>query len=591
MRLALEASPVAAVSLVGVVVIESAIGVGLLVAGGRLVGAIASAVTGHDSGKVTGAVVLLAVLYAANNVVPAVRSVLAVWLADRIDQIIRIRLMTKMLAPVGITHLEDADIRDDVSRAGSLNGFSPGQVIEGLAGILQIRLASLGAVAIVASYRWWLAAVLLFVALATEAAARRQYMQIARIVYRQTQDLRRSDYYRSLVMGAAAKELRVFGLVDWLEGRFAEYWLEAMTEVWRERGQEDRYILWSGPLHVIANGAAYLLVGDQAARGEISLARMTVLIGAIGAVRSIISYGLDRTRTEYGATAYLPILDLDEKIAGHALRKVDGSREAAGLPVTEIRFDNVSFRYPGRDTDVFTGLNLTIPAGRSMAIVGTNGAGKTTLCKLLARCYEPTGGRILVDGVDIQDLDPAAWQQRIAAVFQDFVTFPLSVRDNIGFGAVANVEDQAALDAAAAEAAVTGIIEGLANGWDSVLSKVFTAGTELSGGEAQRVALARALFALRHGAGVLMLDEPTASLDVRTEAELFDRYLELTRGVTSILISHRFSTVRHAQRICVLSGGTVVEEGSHEDLMALGGPYHAMFSLQASRFAEVDADD
>jgi ABC-type multidrug transport system fused ATPase/permease subunit len=220
--------------------------------------------------------------------------------------------------------------------------------------------------------------------------------------------------------------------------------------------------------------------------------------------------------------------------------------------------------------------DLTIPAGSSLAIVGQNGAGKTTLGKLLCRLYDPQEGAIEADGVDIREFDVTAWRGRITAVFQDFIRFELPLRDNVAPGGAPDAEIIAALEAAGASDLA---------GLDTILAKGYEGGTDLSGGQWQRVALARALCAVRLGAGVVLLDEPTAQLDVRGEAEIFDRILAATRNCTTILISHRFSTVRHADRICVLEGGRVVELGTHDELMAKRGRYQTMFDLQAQRFA------
>jgi ABC-type multidrug transport system fused ATPase/permease subunit len=247
------------------------------------------------------------------------------------------------------------------------------------------------------------------------------------------------------------------------------------------------------------------------------------------------------------------------------------------MPAREICFRNVRFGYPDTPELVLDGLDLTIPAGSSLAIVGQNGAGKTTLAKLLCRLYDPQSGSILIDGVDLRELDLSAWRSRLAAVFQDFIRFELPLRDNVApAGAPEEIIRAAIEDAGAA---------GLAD-LDTVLSRGYEGGTDLSGGQWQRVALARALCAVGTGAGVVLLDEPTAQLDVRGEAEIFDRILTATRHTTTILISHRFSTVRHADRICVLEGGRVVELGTHDELIAAGGRYRTMFDLQASRFGE-----
>jgi ABC-type multidrug transport system fused ATPase/permease subunit len=258
-----------------------------------------------------------------------------------------------------------------------------------------------------------------------------------------------------------------------------------------------------------------------------------------------------------------------------------GKRPADGLPVREIRFRNVTFAYPG-GAPVLEGFDLTIPAGSSLAIVGQNGAGKTTLAKLLCRLYDPQAGAIEVDGVDVREFDLDSWRSRLAAVFQDFVRFELPLRDNVAPAGAPDAAVRSALESA-----------GAANlaGLDTVLAKGYEGGTDLSGGQWQRVALARALCAVHQGAGVVMLDEPTAQLDVRGEAEIFDRILAASRHCTTLLISHRFSTVRHADRICVLEHGKVVELGTHDELMARGGRYRTMFDLQAQRFTATEDEE
>ncbi|MBV9266471.1 MAG: ATP-binding cassette domain-containing protein, partial [Acidobacteriaceae bacterium] len=226
-------------------------------------------------------------------------------------------------------------------------------------------------------------------------------------------------------------------------------------------------------------------------------------------------------------------------------------------------------------------LDLTIPAGTSLAIVGQNGAGKTTIAKLLCRLYDPQSGAIEIDGVDLREFDLSSWRSRITAVFQDFIRFELPMRDNVAPGGAPDDVIRAGLEAAGAA--------NLAE-LDTVLARGYSGGTDLSGGQWQRVALARAIASVRSGAGLVLLDEPTAQLDVRGEAEIFDRLLAATRHCTTILISHRFSTVRHADRICVLEHGRVVELGTHDELMALGGRYRTMFDLQAQRFTDAEEE-
>jgi ATP-binding cassette subfamily B protein len=287
---------------------------------------------------------------------------------------------------------------------------------------------------------------------------------------------------------------------------------------------------------------------------------------------SMIAFGGLSWSLDGAAAPVAAVLRLESAMrpAG-ALRS--GTRRAPPAP-PEIRLCDVSFSYLG-GAPVLEHFDLTIPAGSSLAIVGQNGAGKTTIAKLLCRLYDPQSGAITIDGVDLREFDLASWRARVTAVFQDFLRLELALRDNVAPAGAPGEVVRAALESA-----------GAANlaALDTVLARGYTGGTDLSGGQWQRIALARALAAVTLGAGVVLLDEPTAQLDVRGEAEIFDRLLAATRQCTTILISHRFSTVRHADRICVLEHGHVIELGSHDQLMALGGRYRTMFDLQAQRF-------
>jgi ABC-type multidrug transport system fused ATPase/permease subunit len=378
--------------------------------------------------------------------------------------------------------------------------------------------------------------------------------------------------YRLAVDPAPAKELRLFGLADWTLDRFISRRTRLHALQYEATRLREKPLLWSLMLVLAANLLVFWSLAEAAADHRIDLARVIVFAQSAIGVSMIafggLSWALDGSAAPVGA-----VLRLEASMApAGALRS--GVRPASGLPAREIRFRDLTFGYPG-GPPVLDHLDLTIPAGSSLAIVGQNGAGKTTIAKLLCRLYDPQAGAIEVDGVDLRDIGLDGWRGRLTAVFQDFIRFERSLRTNV---APAGAPDDAIV--AALEAAGAADLASL----DTVLSRSYDGGTDLSGGQWQRVALARALSAVRLGAGVVLLDEPTAQLDVRGEAEIFDRLLAATRHCTTILISHRFSTVRHADRIAVLERGRVIELGTHDELMRLGGRYRTMFDLQAQRF-------
>lgn len=498
-----------------------------------------------------------------------------------VTELSRRRLIQTALAPGGIAHLEDRAFSDRLALARG-EGLRPPQRLPGMMhDIVQYWLAPLLAAAILFRFLWWAPIVLL----AVNLLVRRWNAADIDLQFEGSEvgagDLRRGAYYRDLALdGVAAKELRVFGLAGFVLDRLAGHTLTALAEIWRRRGRLTLLGLVTAIAVVAANVIVYGGIAWSALHGVLSL---TALAICVQTVQNVIGLGSAWAEARYGlaSRSAQALLRLPDAIPDQA--RVDGSEPAAGLPRSEIRFQGVCFHYPGGEAPVFDGLDLTIPAGTSTAIVGSNGAGKTTLTKLLARLYDPQGGTIAVDGLDLTSLSPAAWRRRIAVVFQDFTRYEMPARDNVGFGALELASDQRALEDVARQAGVLDLIESLPDGWDTVLSRAYTGGRDLSGGQWQRVVLARALLAARRG-GVLVLDEPTANLDVRAEAEIFDRFLDLTRGLTTVLISHRFSTVRHAEQIVVLEHGRVLEQGSHDELVRLGGRYAEMFEMQAERF-------
>jgi ABC-type multidrug transport system fused ATPase/permease subunit len=390
---------------------------------------------------------------------------------------------------------------------------------------------------------------------------------------------RDADYmYRIAVDAPASKEIRLFGLVDWTIDRFVKTRTRLHRLQYEATRLRERPLVWCVLLVTGANVIVLWALAAAAAAGRIGLGEIVAYANCAVGTSAIAFGGFSWALDD--ATAPVAAVERLEPLMASAGRLTSGTQSAVDLPRRDIRFRNVSFAYPG-GAPVLEGFDLTIPAGSSLAIVGQNGAGKTTLAKLICRLYDPQAGAIEVDDVNLRDLDLTGWRSRLTAVFQDFIRFEWSLRDNVApHGAPDDVVRDALTTAGAAALATL----------DTVLARGYVNGTDLSGGQWQRVALARALCAVKQGAGVVLLDEPTAQLDVRGEAEIFERILAATRHCTTILISHRFSTVRHADRICVLDRGKVIELGTHDELMALNGRYRTMFDLQAQRFSAEDEE-
>ncbi len=567
------------------------------IATGVLVGAVPAALlAGPDSAaadRVLFLVALTGALFAARQVVSPLRQLVVEELAFRLDNGLKQRVMAATSAPVGIAHLEDPRSLDKIAIARGLEGnIGASQALLGLANLAARYLAGGLSTLIVMRYQWWLGLGMAVAYLLNSARSRREFRTVVDVLMGEAGTLRRADYVRDLALTpAASKETRVFGLADWVHDRYRETWLSAMLEVWHSRRRTSRVFAVMVTVATSVKAVGFVYVGLAGARGELTLGTAVVLFQAMVGISAFSAIGQDEMSVAKGSAPIPAALVLERAVAVDQATVNAGRLPAAGLPRHTIAFESVSFDYPGSGARVFAGLDLVIEAGQSLAVVGVNGAGKTTLVKLLARLYDPTEGRITVDGIDLRDLEAVEWQRRVAAIFQDFVRYELSARDNVGFGATELAVDDDALDRAAARAGASGVVARLESGWSTVLNRQYAGGTDLSGGEWQRIALARALLAVEAGAGVLVLDEPTANLDVRAEAEIYDRFLDLTHGLTSIVISHRFSTVRRAERIVVLEHGRVIEDGSHDTLVAAGGRYATMYALQAARFADDTAGE
>ncbi|MYD98498.1 MAG: ABC transporter ATP-binding protein [Gammaproteobacteria bacterium] len=502
----------------------------------------------------------------------------AAWLYDQ--------LTVACVTPPGMAHLEDPELTRDITMARDFDlGISGPPLsisMDFIASGLVELLAGLASAAVLAAYAWWAPLVLAGAWLATHWLLRESGVWKDRNTEVVRDAQRHADYaYRLAVDAPSAKELRLFGLAGWTVERFRRHRRKLHDLRWQATKLRERPMATSVAIVTLANVVVFAVMAMDVNAGTLALDRM-VMFASAAIATSMIAFGGLSWALDGAAAPAAAVLRLHGSMAPKGALTV-GTMSASDLPAREIRFRDVSFAYPATpDETVLDGFDLTVPAGSSLAIVGRNGAGKTTLAKLLCRFYEPRGGAIEVDGVDLRKLEVESWRQRVTAVFQDFVRFELPLRDNVAPDGAPDDVVRAAL----AQAGAAGLAD-----LDTILARGYDGGTDLSGGQWQRVALARALAAVRLGAGVVLLDEPTAQLDVRGEAEIFDRILEATSNATTILISHRFSTVRHADRICVLEQGRVVELGTHDELMALGGRYQTMFDLQAQRFEHGETAD
>ncbi|MBE2997228.1 ABC transporter ATP-binding protein [Nocardiopsis sp. HNM0947] len=549
---------------------------GFVVAIGALVGAVV------DGAPLTAPLLLIGVVFALMQLLAPLHNQIGSMLGEHVSNRLHDRLLVAAGTPEGITHLENRAHMDEMTAA---RDFDLGMIgpplhlsMSIIAGGLVTAISGLAQAAVLAAYAWW-APLLVGGAWLSTHWLLRESSQWDRNTGEVLDAQRRAEYsYRLAVDSPAAKEIRLFGLASWVTDRFAAD-RRALVELrWHATRLRQKPMRWAVAVLTTSGGLLFWSLGRDAATGAVDLGQVsTFAYAAVGA--SALAFGGLNWALSLASDGVASVLRVEATMAssGAARSVVSGRTTAEGMPAAEIRFRDVTFTYPSMSRPVLDGLDLTVPAGSSLAVVGGNGAGKSTLVKLLCRLYDPVSGRIEVDGTDLRELDLESWRRRTSAIFQDFIRYELSLKDNVAPLDATDEEVRQALDTAGAADL---------RDLDRILSPGYENGTDLSGGQWQRVALARVLHAVNRGAGVVVLDEPTAQLDVRGEAEVFDRVLEATRGCTTVLISHRFSTVRRADRICVIDQGRVVELGSHDELMALGGTYKRLFELQATRFNE-----
>jgi ATP-binding cassette subfamily B protein len=506
-------------------------------------------------------------------------SLLESLLGDLFANKISVRLM-QHAATLDLAQFEDADTYDHLERArrqtvGRIGLFalllSTAQdlvTLMSLAGVLLVQLP-------------WLL-LLLAVAVVPSFLGEAHYAALGySLLFRWTPERRLLDYLR--YMGASdesAKEVKLFGLSDFLVGRYAklsdEFYAQNKSLAVRRNVVSTALVT----LGTLGYYAAYAVIIYLTVLGRYTIGALTFLAGSFRQSRDLIQRILLSFSNIYEQSLYLGDLftffDVRPRVVSQP-----GAR-AVAVPITRgFEFQNVGFRYPGSDRWAVRHLTFTLALGERIALVGENGAGKTTLAKLLARLYDPDEGRILLDGIDLKDYDLTSLRRNIGVIFQDFVRYDFILKENIGVSEIEHLDDVERIREAARRSKADELAGRMAAGYDQMLGRRFDGGVELSGGEWQKVALGRAYL---RSAQLLILDEPTAALDARAEYEVFLRFAELTKGRMAVLISHRFSTVRMADRILVLQGGELIDQGTHEALVERGGLYAELFSLQAAGY-------
>ena len=539
-----------------------------------------------------GMIVFLAALqfaiFAISALLNTVRNITQQLLQNSVSMRIQLMVMEKA-ASLDLPFYEDPASYDLLRRAQNDSINRPVLMIATAFGLLQTMLTLVTMIAFLFGVSWILAIIVLVSPVPAFIADTRYGWRGYNIARWGSRLLRRMTYLVNLVtVDSFAKEVKLFGLGDYFIER---YRLIANVFYDTQRSQVVRRYLTGfalGNLSTVVTSVTYLYIALQAIAGRLSLGHLTAYTQAAVQVQNSIQSMLGGFSGMYEHNLYLN--NLVELMAKQPMMPVATSPVPVPVPLRgEIRFENVSFAYPGAETKALDDVTFTIAAGETLAVVGRNGAGKTTLFKLICRLYDPIEGRILIDGVDIREFEPDELRRQIGAMFQDYVDYQATAAENIGLGSVPEITNREEIVRASRQAGSDELIAKLPAGYDTALGKWFDAGVNLSGGEWQKVALARAF--MRSEARILLLDEPTSALDAQAEYDLFERLRTLTSGRTAVYISHRFSTVRRADRIVFLENGRLVEEGTHEELMRLGGRYARLFRMQAAAYTGEDVEE
>ncbi len=518
---------------------------------------------------------LVVLLSGAQRGIGVCESLLRALLGQRVNELVLEKALTLRLSD-----FEDSDFYDRMTRARREASSRPLSLIKRVFGLGQNAISLTVYSSLLLHFSGWTALILVLAAMPIFVAETRFSDDAFRLFRWRAPETRKQAYLETLLAREDnAKEVQLFELGPEFLRRYKAIFIDLFG---KDSALTMRRGVWGfllGLLSTVAFYGAYAWIVLSAIAGQITLGDMTMYLLVFKQGQSALAAMLTAIGGMYEDNLYLSNL---YEYLEYAPASAGGSAVAGPNPADGLRFEGVSFCYPGSDTPALSDVNLHLPPGRKLALVGENGAGKTTLIKLLTRLYEPTQGRVLLDGRDTREWDGRALHERIGVIFQDFIRYQLLAGENIGTGDVRALENHARWEEAAEMGMAKAFIERLPRGYETQLGRWFKDGQELSTGQWQKMALSRAF--MRKEADILVLDEPTASMDAEAEAEVFERFRKLSERRMGIVISHRFSTVRMADEIVVLDGGRITERGSHEELMSLGKRYAHLFNLQASAY-------